>query len=323
MVGALIACGASVSAVTDPTAQDPMGKNAASIADANGHKGLAAYLSASALTSRFSDLTIEKEDFRSTSNEFVASDEDQSRMNHVLEVSRKAAERTQTAYRVHSFRRKQQKEAANRGETEYGLTCDETLCVSAAVIPRPKSKNKNVAALTIQKYYKGWKRRTQFLTMRTKVIKIQAHVRGYRFRKYYRVIRVVSIMEKIVLRWRRKRFSLRDFRLKGEAMDEGEERDEDIFKDFRKKKLDTTVNEALERVRCLRDSGEAQGQCSRMLRAFRVAKARLGVSTKALISLNGASFGENDTADFDDFGQLPLKDRPPSPDCFKLLSELP
>ncbi|KAJ0960160.1 hypothetical protein J5N97_002051 [Dioscorea zingiberensis] len=60
MVIALLTAGASAGAVTDPTAQDPAGKNPAAIAAACGHKGLAGYLSEVALTSHLSSLILEK-----------------------------------------------------------------------------------------------------------------------------------------------------------------------------------------------------------------------------------------------------------------------
>ena len=58
--GALLAAGASAPAVTDPTAQDPVGKSAAFLASERGHVGLAGYLSEVALTSYLASLTIEE-----------------------------------------------------------------------------------------------------------------------------------------------------------------------------------------------------------------------------------------------------------------------
>lgn len=60
MVAALIASGASAVAVSDPSSQDRMGRMPAYIAAANGHKGLAAYLSELALTSHLSSLKLEE-----------------------------------------------------------------------------------------------------------------------------------------------------------------------------------------------------------------------------------------------------------------------
>ncbi|KAL8161735.1 hypothetical protein V2J09_013224 [Rumex salicifolius] len=218
--------------VTDLTAQDPMGKNAASIAEANGHEGLAAYLSAFALTTRFSAFDFEEAqvEVSNTWNEF---DEDEIRMIQVLKVNdkasnSKAAELIETAFRGHSFRREQQREeAANRGEAdECGLICDEIQHVSAAMF-----KNKNVAALTIQKYYRDRKRHNHFQTVCEKVVRIQAHLRGCWIRKYYRAIQAVSNVNKIILRCRQERCGLRGFKLPGgEAMNENEEEeDEDIL----------------------------------------------------------------------------------------------
>ncbi|KAM3297357.1 hypothetical protein ACQJBY_039303 [Aegilops geniculata] len=53
MVAALLAAGASAPAVTDPTAQNPVGKTAAFLASERGHMGLATYLSEVSLTSDY------------------------------------------------------------------------------------------------------------------------------------------------------------------------------------------------------------------------------------------------------------------------------
>ncbi|KAF2292928.1 hypothetical protein GH714_029910 [Hevea brasiliensis] len=64
------------------------------------------------------------------------------------------------------------------------------------------ARDSNSAALSIQKKYRGWKGRKDFLAFRQKVVKIQAHVRGYQVRKHYKVFCwAVGILEKAVLRW--------------------------------------------------------------------------------------------------------------------------
>ncbi|KAG4953732.1 hypothetical protein JHK87_039326 [Glycine soja] len=57
----------------------------------------------------------------------------------------------------------------------------------------------------------------------------QAHVRGYQVRRHYKVIWAVGILDKVVLRWRRKGASLRGFQQEME-INENENEDEDILK---------------------------------------------------------------------------------------------
>ncbi|KAG5121411.1 hypothetical protein JHK84_039751 [Glycine max] len=56
-----------------------------------------------------------------------------------------------------------------------------------------------------------------------------AHVRGYQVRRHYKVIWAVGILDKVVLRWRRKGASLRGFQQEME-INENENEDEDILK---------------------------------------------------------------------------------------------
>lgn len=99
----------------------------------------------------------------------------------------------------------------------------------------------------------------------------QAHVRGYQVRKRYKVICwAVGILEKAVLRWRRKGVGLRGFRNEGEAIEDSE--DEDILKLFRKQKVDAAIEEAVSRVLSMVDCLEARQQYRRMLERYREAK---------------------------------------------------
>lgn len=88
-------------------------------------------------------------------------------------------------------------------------------------------------------------------------------------RKNYRVCWAVGILEKVVLRWRRKGAGLRGFRNDAE-FDESD--DEDILKVFRKQKVDGAIEEAVSRVLSMVDSPEARLQYRRMLERFQQAK---------------------------------------------------
>ena len=188
MVAALIASGASAGAVTDPSPQDPTGKTAASIASTSGHKGLAGYLSEVAVTSHLSSLTLEESELSKGSAEVeaeitvnniskggLAASEDQIPLKDALAAVRnttQAAARIQAAFRAHSFRQKQQREADAPYVDEYGISSDDIQELSAM----SKLAFRNSAALSIQKKYRGWKGRKDFLTLRQKVVKIQVPV---------------------------------------------------------------------------------------------------------------------------------------------------
>ncbi|GMI83465.1 hypothetical protein like AT1G67310 [Hibiscus trionum] len=290
MVAALIASGASAGAVTDPTSQDPSGKTAASIAASSGHKGLAGYLSEVALTSHLSSLTMEESELskdsaavqaemavNSVSNGSLATGEDHLSLKDTLAAVRNAAQaaaRIQNAFRAHSFRKRQQIEDAVTAASvgEYGISLGEIQNLSTM----SKLAFRNSAALSIQKKFRGWKGRKDFLTLRQKVVKIQAHVRGYQVRKNYKVICwAVGILDKVVLRWRRKGVGLRGFRSELDSIDDENEDDEDILKVFRKQKVDATIDEAFSRVLSMVESPDARQQYRRMLERYRQAKAEL------------------------------------------------
>ncbi|CDY12637.1 BnaA02g13050D [Brassica napus] len=288
MVAALIASGASAGAVTDPNAQDPAGKTAASIAASNGHKGLAGYLSEVALTNHLSSLTLEETEHSLGSAQMQAemivnsisgrsppgNDDPHSRA--ALRNVAQAAARIQAAFRAHSFRKRQEREAAMAAcYQEYGIYADIEGIAAMSKLAFGNVKNYNSAALSIQKKYRGYKGRKEFLAKRQKVVKIQAYVRGYQVRKHYKVICwAVGILDKVVLRWRRKGVGLKGFRQDVESREESE--DEDILKVFRKEKVDGAVNEAFSRVLSMTNSPDARQQYQRVLKRYCQTKAELG-----------------------------------------------
>ncbi|XP_048616872.1 calmodulin-binding transcription activator 4-like isoform X2 [Brassica napus] len=283
LVAALIASGASAGAVTDPTAQDPAGKTAASIAASNGHKGLAGYLSEVALTNHLSSLTLEETESSKDTAHLQAemtlnsiSERSPHSLKDTLAAVRNAAQavaRIQAAFRAHSFRKRQQREAAMASYfQEYGIYADIKGVSAMSKQAFGNVKSYHSAALSIQKNYRRYKRRKEFLLLRQKVVKIQAHVRGYQIRKHYKVICwAVGILDKVVLRWRRKGAGLRGFR---QDVEDSEE--EDILKVFRKQKVDAAVNEAFSRVLSMANSPEARQQYHRVLKRYCQTKAELG-----------------------------------------------
>ncbi|KAH7857892.1 hypothetical protein Vadar_017648 [Vaccinium darrowii] len=314
MVAALIASGASAGALTDPNSQDPKGKTPASIADTCGHKGLAGYLSEVALTSHFSSLTLEENELSkgsaaleseialsSISKTILASNEDHLNLKDTFAAVRnavQAAARIQAAFRSHSFRRRQEREAAAAAAAvdEYNILSSDTLGMSAASkLAFHSARDTITAALAIQKKYRGWKGRKGYLAFRDKVVKIQAHVRGYQVRKQYKIICwAVGILEKVVLRWRRRGVGLRGFRSEMESIDENEE--EDILKVFRKENVEKAIDEAVTRVLSMVNSPDARQQYRRMLKRYRQAKAEKGAESDVISSHRDASYMENEDA---------------------------
>ncbi|KAL3322384.1 hypothetical protein AABB24_039821 [Solanum stoloniferum] len=290
MVASLIASGAFAGAVTDPSSQDPFGKTAASIASSCGHKGVTGYLSEVALTSHLTSLTLEESEVSKGTADIEAektisnittmspvTHEDQLSLKDTLDAVRNAAQaaaRIQSAFRAHSFRKRRLREAAHVATTcrdEYCILSNDVLGLSAASkLAFRNMRDYNSAALSIQKKYRGWKGRKDFLVFRQKVVKIQAHVRGYQVRMEYKVCWAVGILEKVVLRWRRRGVGLRGFRLEDEPIEESE--NEDILKLFRKQSVDAAINEAVSRVLSMVDSPEARQQYRRILEKYRQAK---------------------------------------------------
>ncbi|KAI3733330.1 hypothetical protein L6452_12773 [Arctium lappa] len=287
MVAELLASGASAGAVTDPSHVDPTGKTPASIAATYGHKGLAGYLSEVSLTShptlklQQSELSRNSADLEaeravdSISKLNLVSDEDPSLKDTLAAVrnTTQAAARIQSAFRAHSFRKRQQKESTRYATgDEYGILPSDIEGLSAASKLAFRNGNDHNAALSIQKKYRGWKGRKDFLALRQKVVKIQAHVRGHQVRKNYKVFCwAVGVVEKVVLRWRRKGVGLRGFKQELGTLDDGE--DEDIVKVFRKQNVDVSIDEAVSRVLSMVDSQQARQQYRRMLQKYRQAKA--------------------------------------------------
>ncbi|KAK4726961.1 hypothetical protein R3W88_031878 [Solanum pinnatisectum] len=302
MVASLIASGAFAGAVTDPSSQDPFGKTAASIASSCGHKGVAGYLSEVALTSHLTSLTLEESEVSKGTADIEAektisnitttspvTHEDQLSLKDTLDAVRNAAQaaaRIQSAFRAHSFRKRRLREAAHVATTcrdEYCILSNDVLGLSAASkLAFRNMRDYNSAALSIQKKYRGWKGRKDFLVFRQKVVKIQAHVRGYQVRMEYKVCWAVGILEKVVLRWRRRGVGLRGFRLEDEPIEESE--NEDILKLFRKQSVDAAINEAVSRVLSMVDSPEARQQYCRILEKYQQAKAELAGAKSDAIS---------------------------------------
>ncbi|KAK4838351.1 hypothetical protein QYF36_013098 [Acer negundo] len=222
------------------------GRTPAIIAASNGHKGLAGYLSEVSLTSHLSSLTLEESELSKGSAESGM----QLRLLHLCSL-----------HSVHSFRRRQQKDAAGADSSidQYGLDSDDIpVLLAMSKLTFCNVRDYNSAAFSIQKKYRGWK-------------------------------------DKVILRWRRKGVGLRGFRQETESSIDDSE-DEDILKVFRKEKVDGAIDEAVSRVLGMVDFPDAHQQYHRMLERYRQAKDELG-ATAAAASISGGDIVDMDNDD--------------------------
>ncbi|KAL5228176.1 hypothetical protein ABZP36_016441 [Zizania latifolia] len=273
----LLAAGSAAGALSDPTSEDPAAKTPASVASAYGFKGLSAFLSEAELTTHLHSLE-SNENWASgngisrvvdrISDKFAhvhGASDDQLALKDSLGAIRnavQAAGRIQAAFRVFSFRKKQQ--VALQDRDSHTVSIREMVgAASRGMLEK--------AALSIQKNFWCWKKRKEFLKIRKDVIKIQARVRAHQQHcKYKELIRGVGILEKAMLRWYRKGVGLRGFHSGAMPIDEEEE--DDIISVFRKQRVETAINEAVSRVSSIIDSPIAKQQYRRMLEIYQQKK---------------------------------------------------
>ncbi|XP_049364623.1 calmodulin-binding transcription activator 3-like isoform X2 [Solanum verrucosum] len=287
-VGFLISLGAAAGALTDPTPKHPTGRTPADLASSNGHKGIAGYLAESSLSSHLSSLELKEKkqgeneqafgEAVQTVSERTATPAWDGDWSHGVSLkdslaavrnATQAAARIHQVFRVQSFQRKQ---LIEHGGSEFGLSDERALSLLAMKTNRAGQHDEpHAAAVRIQNKFRSWKGRRDFLLIRQRIIKIQAHVRGHQVRnKYKNIIWSVGILEKVILRWRRKGSGLRGF--KPEAPTEGsnmqdqpvQEDDYDFLKQGRKQ-TEERLQKALERVKSMVQYPEARDQYRRLL----------------------------------------------------------
>ncbi|XP_057970537.1 calmodulin-binding transcription activator 3 [Malania oleifera] len=291
-VVSLISLGAAPGALTDPSPIYPSGRTPADLASAKGHKGIAGYLAESALIAQLSYLNLkdtkERDSIEMPGVKAVQTIAERSPtpISHgdlPYEPSMKdslaaVCNATQTAARIHQVFRVQsfqQKQLKEYGDDELGMSDERALSLIAVKAHRLGKRDEPVhaaatAAIRIQNKFRSWKGRKEFLIIRQRIVKIQAHVRGHQVRKNYRkIVWSVGIVEKVILRWRRKGCGLRGF--KREAITEGPSRDitskEDDY-DFLKegrKQTEERLQKALARVKSMVQYPEARDQYRRLL----------------------------------------------------------
>ncbi|XP_022740214.1 calmodulin-binding transcription activator 3-like [Durio zibethinus] len=286
-VASLISLGAAPGALTDPTPEYLLGRTPADLASANGHKGISGYLAEFDLSYHLISLNLDKQDSNDTTDSgadvlqkileqntaplsYGDASDGPSVKDSLAAVrnATQAAARIHQVFRVQSFQKRQLKEY---GDDKFGMSDEHALSLIAVKSNKPGQHDEHVhaAAIRIQKKFRGWKGRKEFLIIRQRIVKIQAHVRGHQVRKNYRkIVWSVGIVEKVILRWRRKRSGLRGF--KPETVTEGpsilaisKEDDYDFLKKGRKQ-TEERLQKALARVKSMAQNPAGRDQYSRM-----------------------------------------------------------
>lgn len=181
MVVALLTSGAAAGALSHPTSEDPAAKTPASIALAYGFKGLSAFLSEAQLTTHLDSIESKEngklnpreggiccavDRISDKSSHVHGGTDDQLALKDSLGAVRnavQAAGRIQAAFRIFSFKKK--KEMALQNRNSSSLPISETGTVSHGMLEK--------AALSIQKNFRCWKKRKEFLRIRNNVVRIQ------------------------------------------------------------------------------------------------------------------------------------------------------
>ncbi|CAA6658826.1 unnamed protein product [Spirodela intermedia] len=290
-VVSLFTLDAAPGALTDPTPKFPSGRTPADLASVNGHKG-SLDMGTSSVTEASSLEAFE--DVARTAAQTIDRN-----MQAGLSAIRKAAQahaRIHQAFRIDSFHRKKLSELA---DDKFGMSDEDALShVSIKTNKSGPSDEPVAAAIRIQNKFRGWKGRKEFLITRQRIIKIQAHVRGHLVRKHNAndILWSVGIVEKIILRWRRKGSGLRGFRSQGLPDGPGthdrttQQDDHDFLKEGRRQ-TEARLEKALARVKSMVQYPDARDQYQRLLTV-----AEEFQESKALIEkvLNDPGDGEGD-----------------------------
>lgn len=194
----LVSLGADAGALTDPSPELPLGKTAADLAYGKEHRGISGFLAESSLTSYLEKLTMESKENSpansggpkavQTVSERTAAPMSYGDVPETLSLkdsltavrnATQAADRLHQVFRMQSFQRKQLSGFDDDDGDEIGISNElaNELAVSFAA---SKAKNPgqsevfvHSAATHIQKKYRGWKKRKEFLLIRQRVVKIQ------------------------------------------------------------------------------------------------------------------------------------------------------
>ncbi|MCO5612681.1 hypothetical protein L7F22_066950 [Adiantum nelumboides] len=289
VIALLLAADASPGALTDPTPSDSTGRTASDLAASSGHDGIAGYLGEAIVTSHFTSLNLRELSKLSVAVGYDQAVEVMSERSTVVDASlgvddlslkdslaavRNAAQAEAcitATFRAYSFHKKNRKEGSVLDE--FGMLKEEARAFAAAQSNSRRYsalEKSNLAATQIQCKYRGWKVRNDFLSLKKHVVRIQAHVRGHQARKKYKkILWTVSILDKVILRWRRRGSGLRGY--KADGIQDEDSDDDAYLKDFRKQK-EAAFGEAVGRVKQMIQNPEARTQYRRMLENYQKEK---------------------------------------------------
>ncbi|XP_020088395.1 calmodulin-binding transcription activator 3-like isoform X1 [Ananas comosus] len=316
-VVALIAMGAAPGALTDPTPEFPAGRTPADLASANGHKGIAGFLAESSLTSHLNALTLKDSKGSDVAEicglpsledvpgkvpcQLSEGDDGQGgslkdSLSAVRNASQAAA-RIYQVFRVQSFHRKK---LVEYGDEKCGVSDERALSLISVKSAKPGQHDMPLqsAAIRIQNKFRGWKGRKEFLLIRQRIVKIQAHVRGHQVRKQYRkIVWSVGIVEKAILRWRRKGCGLRGFRpeglIEGPSMQiQAAKTDDYDFLQEGRRQSEARLQTALARVKSMVQYPEARDQYRRLLTVVTELQESKAAQDKLLSDIEGAADGD-------------------------------
>lgn len=168
-----------------------MGKTASDLAYGNGHRGISGFLAESSLTSYLEKLTVDAKENSSADSSIAKAvqtvaertatpmsygdvPETLSMKDSLTAVfnATQAADRLHQVFRMQSFQRKQLSEF---GDDQFDISDELAVSFAAAKTKKPGHSNGAVhaAAVQIQKKYRGWKKRKEFLLIRQRIVKIQ------------------------------------------------------------------------------------------------------------------------------------------------------
>ncbi|CAF2354409.1 unnamed protein product [Brassica rapa] len=294
-VAVLVSLGADAGALTDPSPELPLGKTAADLAYGKEHRGISGFLAESSLTSYLEKLTMESKENSpansggpkavQTVSERTAAPMSSGDIPETLSLkdsltavrnATQAADRLHQVFRMQSFQRKQLSGFDVDDDDEIGISNELAVSFAASKTKNPGQSEIFVhsAATHIQKKYRGWKKRKEFLLIRQRVVKIQAHVRGHQVRKQYKpIVWSVGLLEKIILRWRRKGTGLRGFKRNAVPKTVEPEpqcpmvpkEDDYDFLEKGRKQTEARLEKALTRVKSMVQYPEARDQYRRLL----------------------------------------------------------
>ncbi|KAK8636562.1 hypothetical protein V6N13_124307 [Hibiscus sabdariffa] len=276
-VAVLISLGAASGALTDPSLEFPLGRTPADLASGSGHKGISGFLAESSLTSFLSSLTMnDQPEVVQTVSERIATPVNDTDVQDILSLKDSitaVCNATQAADRIHQMFRMQSFQWKQLSESGDGLSDEHSISLLTAKGCRRLHTDgvAHAAATQIQKKYRGWKKRKEFLLIRQRIVKIQAHVRGHQVRKQYKTfVWSVGILEKVILRWRHKGNGLRGFRRDAITKEpepcctHSKEDDYDFLKEGRKQ-TEERLQKALTRVKSMAQNPKGRGQYRRLL----------------------------------------------------------